>query len=132
MSPLYIFLSLHPTRAVAAHEFCYVGNGNTVEIADDAVLEAACRDCEFQCGLLAFVMVQAIEQAARNAVAAADAVDDVPNFVPLGNEKVLAVVQARRPAIPVGAVALAERDGDALHVWVWKCQEMCSRETPKI
>ena len=61
MSPLYIFLSLHPTRAVAAHEFGYIGNGNAVEIADDAVLEAAGRDCEFERGLLVLVMIQAVD-----------------------------------------------------------------------
>ena len=61
-------------------------------------------------------MVETVEQAAGKAVAAADAVHDVANLVLLGNVEVLAVVQAGRPAVPVGAVALAQRDGDHLHV----------------
>ena len=63
-------------------------------------------------------MVQAVDQAAREAVTAADAVDDVADFVFLRDVEILSVIEARRPAIPVGAVALAERDGDALHVWI--------------
>ena len=81
MSPLYIFLSLHPTRAVAAHEFFHVGDGHAVEIADDAVLQAAGGNREFECGLLVLVMVQAIDQTAGEAVAAAHTVDNISDFV---------------------------------------------------
>ena len=61
-------------------------------------------------------MVEAINQAAREAVTAAHAVDDIPDLILLGNIEVLAVIQACRPAVPVGTVALTKRDGDALHV----------------
>ena len=62
------------------------------------------------------IVVQAVDQAAGKRVATAHAVDDVPNFVLFRHIEVLAVIQARRPAVPVRAVALAQRDGDALHV----------------
>ena len=109
-------LPLHSSRAVAAHEFGHVGDGHAVKIADDAVLEATGCNCEFERRLLVLVMIQAIDQAAREAVAAADTIDDIADFVFLRDVEALAVVQARRPAIPIGAVALAERDGDALHI----------------
>ena len=69
------FLSLHSAGAVAAHELFHVRNADTVKVADHAMLQAACRHREFQCGLLVLIVVQAIDQAARKAVAAADAVD---------------------------------------------------------
>ena len=61
---------------------------------------------------------KAINQTAREAVTAAHAVDDIPDLILLGNIEVLAVIQARRPAVPVRAVALAQRNRDALHVRV--------------
>ena len=61
-------------------------------------------------------MVKAINQTTREAVTAAHAVDDIPDLILLGNIEVLAVIQACRPAVPVGTVALTKRDGDALHV----------------
>src|SRR5699024_1065520 len=52
------------------------------------------------------------------AVAAAHTVDDVLDLVFLGDVEVLAVVEAGGPAVPVGAVALPQGDGDHLHVGV--------------
>ena len=49
--------ALYPAGAVAAHEFFNIGDTYAVEIADDAVLEAACGNREFQCGLLILIMV---------------------------------------------------------------------------
>lgn len=50
-------LSLDSSGAIAAHEFGHVGDGYTVKIADDAVLQAACCDCKFERGLLVLVMI---------------------------------------------------------------------------
>ena len=105
-------LALHSASAVAAHELFYIRNADTVKVTDDTVLEAACRNCEFERQLLVLIMVQPVDQAARKRIAAADAVDNVPDFVFFRHVKVLAVVQARRPAVPVRAVALAQRDGN--------------------
>src|SRR5699024_1127176 len=65
------FLSLHAAGAVAAHELGDVGDGDAVEIAGDAVLQAARRDCELERRLLVLIVVQPVDQAARKAVAAA-------------------------------------------------------------
>ena len=58
-------------------------------------------------------MVESIDQAAGKRVAAAHAVDDVADLVFFRYAEILAVIQTRRPAVPVGRVALAQRDGDA-------------------
>ena len=65
------FLSLHSAGAVAAHELRHIGDRSTVEITDDAVLQAARRDCELERRLLVLIVVQPVDQAARKAVAAA-------------------------------------------------------------
>ena len=54
-------LPLHSAGAVAAHELGHVGNTNTVEVADDRMLQAACRHSELKCRLLVLVVVEAIE-----------------------------------------------------------------------
>ena len=82
------------------------------------MLEAGRRNGELKRGLLAVVIVQAVDQAAGKAVAAADTVDDVADLVALGLIELLAVVEAGSPAVPVGALALAQSDGDHLHVRV--------------
>ena len=82
------------------------------------MLQAARCHGKLQRGLLVLIVVETVEQAAGKAVAAADAVHDVANLVLLGNVEVLAVVQAGRPAVPVGTVALAQRDGDHLHIGI--------------
>ena len=97
-------LSLHSACTVAAHELFHVGNADTVKVADDAVLEAARRDGKFQRRLLVLILVQAVDQTARKAVTAADAVDDVADFVFLRDVEILSVIEARRPAVPVRAV----------------------------
>ncbi len=128
------FLSLHAAGAVAAHELGDVGDGDAVEIAGDAVLQAARRDCELERRLLVLILVQPVDQAARKAVTAAHAVDNVPNFVLFRHIKVLAVVQARRPAVPVRTVALSPRDGNALHVRIafqnLICRVLCTFRGP--
>jgi len=45
------------------------------------VLQAAGGNREFECGLLVLVMVQAIDQTAGEAVAAAHTVDNISDFV---------------------------------------------------
>jgi len=65
------FLSLHAAGAVAAHELGDVGDGDAVEIAGDAVLQAAGCNCKLECRLLVLIMVKAINQTAREAVTAA-------------------------------------------------------------
>ena len=59
------FLSLHAAGAVAAHELGDVGDGDAVEIAGDAVLQAARRDCELERRLLVLIVVQPVDQAAK-------------------------------------------------------------------
>ena len=73
--------ALYSSRAVAAHELFDIANAHAVKVADDAVLEAACRNCEFERQLLVLILVQVVDQTARKAVAAANAVDNVPDFV---------------------------------------------------
>ena len=63
-------------------------------------------------------MGKAVEQAAAEAVAAAHAVHDVPDLVALGLVELLSVVEAGSPAVPVGALALTESDGNHLHIGV--------------
>lgn len=75
------FLSLHAAGAVAAHELRHIGDRSTVEITDDAVLQAAGCNCKLECRLLVLIMVEAINQTAREAVTAAHAVDDIPDLI---------------------------------------------------
>ena len=84
-------------------------------------LQAACRHGELQRGLPVGIVVQTIEQPTGKAVAAADPVYNVLYLVFSGNVEVPAIVQAGCPAVPVGAVALPQRDGDHFHVRI--CRE---------
>ena len=84
--------ALYSSRAVAAHELFDIANAHAVKVTNHAVLEAACRNCEFERQLLVLILVQPVDQAARKRIAAADPVDDVPNFVLFRHVKVLAVV----------------------------------------
>ena len=52
-----LLLSLYPSRTVSAHELRHIGDGNTVEISDHAVFEAAGRDCKLQRGLFVLIVV---------------------------------------------------------------------------
>jgi len=84
------------------------------------MLQAACRHGELQRGLPVGIVVQTIEQPTGKAVAAADPVYNVPYLVFSGNVEVPAIVQAGCPAVPVGAVALPQRDGDHFHVRIYR------------
>ena len=52
-----LLLSLYPSRTVSAHELRHIGDGNTVEITDHAVFEAAGCDCKLQRGLFVLIVV---------------------------------------------------------------------------
>lgn len=113
-------LPLHPAGAIAAYEPGHIGNTNTVEVSEDRMLQAACRHGELQRGLPVGIVVQTIEQPTGKAVAAADPVYNVPYLIFSGSVEVPAIVQAGCPAIPVGAVALPQRDGDHFHVRIYR------------
>ena len=75
------FLSLHSACAVAAHELFYIRNADTVKVADHAVLQATGRDRKLERLLFILIMVQAVDQTARKAVAAAHAVNNVADLI---------------------------------------------------
>ena len=107
------FLSLHSAGAVAAHELFHIGNADTVKVADDAVLQAAGRDCKLERRLLVLIVVQAVDQAACKRVAAAHAVDNVPNFVLFGHIKSLP--SFRHAAQPFQSALWLSRSVMAMH-----------------
>ena len=76
-----LLLSLHSACAVAAHELFHVGNADTVKVADDAVLQTGSCNCKLERRLLVLILVQAVDQTARKAVAAAHAVNNVADPV---------------------------------------------------
>ena len=45
--------ALYSSCAVAAHELFDIANAHAVKVADHAVLEAACRNCEFERSVMA-------------------------------------------------------------------------------
>ena len=57
-------------------------------------------------------------QAGAVAIATADAVDNVRDFVVAAHQEVLAVIQACRPSVVGGALRFAQGDGDGLHVGI--------------
>ncbi|MPM13514.1 hypothetical protein SDC9_59871 [bioreactor metagenome] len=82
------------------------------------MLEAGSCHGELQSLLPVFIVIQAVEQAAGKAVAAAYPVHDAADFVFFGDVEVLAVVQAGSPVVPVGTVALPQGNGDHVHVGI--------------
>ena len=110
--------ALHAAGAVTAHQLFHFIDTDAVEVAGNAVLQAGSRHGELQRLLLIFIMGQPIEQTAAEAVTAADTVDDIADLIPFGFIEAFPVIQAGRPAVPVGALALTQGDGDHLHVRV--------------
>ena len=75
------FLSLHSAGAVTAHELFHVRNAAAVKVTDHAVLQAGSCNCKFERGLLVLILVQAVDQTARKAVAAAHTVNNVADLI---------------------------------------------------
>ena len=78
------------------------------------MFEARGRGGEFNGFLIGIVSDQAIEQAAHEGVAAADAVDDVGDVVATALPERLAVVEHAAPGVVVRVDRTAERDGHLL------------------
>ena len=105
--------ALHAPAAAPLHQAFHLGHAHAVEVAADGVLEAAGRHGEFQRRLFILIGVEAINQAAAEAVAAAHAVHDVGDAVLAAEEEVLAVVEAGAPVVVVGALGFTQGDGHA-------------------
>ena len=56
-------LSLHSSSAISAHELGHIGDRNSIEISDNAVLETAGCNCKFQSFLARIIIIQTIDQA---------------------------------------------------------------------
>ena len=69
-------LALYAAGARALHQGLDFRDGHAVVVADDGVLQAGSSHSELQRGLFVFVGVQAVDQAAAEGVAAANAVND--------------------------------------------------------
>ena len=105
-------LPLYAACAVATHQLFNIRDIHSVEVTENTVLQAGSRHREFQPLLPVGIVVEAVDQAAAKAVTAANTVDDVADLIFLGYVETLAVIKACRPAVPVRAVALAQRDGN--------------------
>ena len=74
------------------------------------MFQAGSRHGEFQRLLVAAKGLQAVDQPAGKAVAATHPIHDVRDLVMTAGQELLAVMQARRPAVMRRALRLAQRD----------------------
>src|ERR1043165_8426041 len=88
-------LSLNPARAAPLHEIPRA----PVEVAGDRVLQATRRDREFQRLLMRGERQQSINQPAGEAIASTYAIHNLGDIVMPAEQKFLAIVEARRPAV---------------------------------
>ena len=110
-------LSLNTTGAVAACEFFNFCKGYHVVVAFDGVLECGCCNCKFNSCLGALTVHQTVNQAAAEAITAANAVDDV-KVVLLGEAVFIVcnVVKHCGPTVVECAVAFTKSDSNVLEV----------------
>lgn len=92
---------------VAAGQLLDLRDGDPVEVAGDGVLQAARGDGEVESGRAGPAVEQAEDQAGRERVATTQAVDDVEDVVAPADVEAIRIPQAGRPAVDVGAAALA-------------------------
>ena len=104
---------MHTAGAVAAGQLLHFRDGGEVVVALDGVLQRGSRHGELHRRLGVLAGQQGVNQAAAEAVAAADAVDDV-QVIELGEAVVLPVVEHGGPIVVKGALALPEGDGHFL------------------
>ena len=97
-------LALDTAGTVAASQLLDLSNSNHVVVAFDGMLQSGSSNSKLNSFLGGLAVQQGVDQAAAEGVAAAHAVDDIPDLILLGNIEVLAVIQACRPAVPVGRV----------------------------
>ena len=95
-------LSLDSTCAVTACESLYLINRYHIEVAFDGVLEAGCRNCEFNSVLSGVTVEAGVDKTAAEAIAAADSVNDV-HVIGLREAVLLAVVKKSSPVVIVSA-----------------------------
>ena len=106
-------LPLHTAGAVAAGQLLHLRDGGEVVVALDGVLQSGGRHGELHRRLGVLAGQQGVDQAAAEAVAAADAVDDV-QVVELGEAVIGPVVEHGGPIVVKGALALPKGNGDLL------------------
>src|SRR5262245_43244909 len=90
---------LHPTRTAAFQQRLHIVDRAAIEIAGHRVLQTTRRHRELERLLVRPERIQPVDQAPRETIAAADAIDDVRDLVMPAQQKLLAIVVARRPAV---------------------------------
>ena len=109
--------ALDTAGTVAAGQLLHLGNGDHVEVAFDGMLQGRSRNSELHGLLGGLAAQQGVDQAAAEAVAAANAVHDA-QLVLLAEGVLVAgnVVEHGAPAVVRGRVALTQGDGNLLEV----------------
>ena len=108
-----ISLSLNAAGSVALCQGLNFVNSDQVEVVANGVLQAGSSNSKVNGALGVLANQLAVNQAAAEAIAAADAIDDM-QMIALGEAVVLAVIEHCRPAIIEYRVALMQGDGNLL------------------
>ena len=77
----YDQLTLNSAGSITASELLHIRNTDTVKVADDGVFQAGSSHGKLQRLLFILVGVQAVDQAAGEAVTATHTVDDVADLI---------------------------------------------------
>ena len=112
-------LPLDTTGGISREQLIHFVDTHPVYVAGDRMLEAGSGDRKAQGIRVGLAGQQPEDQAGREGVPAPDAVDDIGDVIVRADDEILAVVQAARPAVMIGAETFAQ--GDRLHLQVWKC-----------
>src|ERR1039457_6689069 len=108
-------LPLHPSRATTLQQGIHLGHRGAIEIAHEGMLQATRRHGEFQRLLVRPEREQPVDQAPREAVAAAHAIHNVGDLIVPAHEETGSIVHAGSPPVVRRAFRFPQRDGDGLH-----------------
>src|SRR5574341_2441496 len=100
--------TLYPPRSITRHQLFDLTDRHQVDIAGNRVLQARGSDTKIQGIFVTHVSTQTVEQPGSKGIAPAHPIYDVGDVIVATDEVFLAVVQASRPAVMAGTVALPE------------------------
>ena len=105
-------LSLDPSGCITVHQCLDLFPADVVGIAWDGLLQGTGGNGEFQCLLLVTAVGdEAVDEAGREGIPAADAIDKT-DVILTGMIEILSVLDDRGPAVVTGSIGLAQCSGN--------------------
>src|ERR1051326_214001 len=98
-SRLADFLPLHPPRPAPLQKLFHFLAAETIKVAWNGVFQTGRGHGKLESIAMARQHIQSIDQTASETVSAANPIHNVRDLVVAAHQKLIAVVQARRPAI---------------------------------